>query len=81
MVDFARARNVIPIVGTLPPITRSGAENRRANELSSGIRRLNNAVIAEVRGALGNGASTIADGVHPNQTGQQIIADTFAGVF
>lgn len=80
MVDFARSRNVIPIVGTLPPITRSNSENRRADEISRGIRRLNNAVVAEVRGALGSGA-TIADGVHPNQSGQQIITDTFASVF
>ncbi len=81
MVDTARARDVIPIVGTLPPITRSTTENRRADEISRGIRRLNNAVVAEVRGALGNGSSTIADGVHPNQGGQQLITNAFANVF
>ena len=81
MVDFARARNVIPIVGTLPPITNSSTQNSRAAEISQGIRGLNNAVVAEVRGALGDGASTIADGIHPNQSGQQIITQAFADVF
>ena len=81
MVDAARARNVIPIVGTLPPITRSSTENARAAEISTGIRGLSGAVVAEVRGALGNGSLYIVDGVHPNAAGQQVIADTFAGVF
>lgn len=81
MVDFARARNVVPIVGTIPPITNSASQNSRAAQISQGIRGLNNAVVAEVRGALGNGSSTIADGIHPNQNGQQIITNTFAAVF
>lgn len=80
MVDIARARDVIPIVGTLPPLTIGAAEDRNAREINQGIRRLNNAVIAGVRGALGNG-STIIDGVHPNQEGQEIIAEAFAQVF
>ena len=81
MVDMARARNVIPIVGTLPPITRDATENFRAEQISAGIRGLSNARIAGVRGALGDGNATIADGVHPNQMGQQIIADAFAQQF
>lgn len=80
MVDIARQRDVIPIVGTLPPLTVGRTENSNADEISRGIRRLNNAIVAEVRGALGSGA-TIIDGVHPNQEGQEIIADAFAGVF
>lgn len=80
MVDFARARDVIPIVGTLPPLTVGRTEDQNAAAISRGIRRLDNAIVAEVRGALGNG-STIVDGVHPNQEGQEIIAEAFAGVF
>ena len=81
MVDIARSRNVVPIVGTLPPITISASQNSRAAEISRGIRRLNGAVVAEVRGALGDGSATIADGYHPNNEGQQRIADAFASVF
>lgn len=81
IVDIARSRNVIPIIGTLPPLTNSTAQNARAAQISNGIRGLNGAVVAEVRGALGDGNGTIADGIHPNNTGQQIIAETFASVF
>jgi len=81
MVDIANNQNVIAIVATLPPITRSGTENARAAQISSGIRDLSGARIAGVRGALGNGAGLIADGVHPNDRGQQIITDTIANQF
>ena len=80
MVDIARARDVIPIVGTLPPLTIGVQENRNVDTINRGIRRLSNAVIAPVRSALGNG-STIIDGVHPNQEGQELIADAFASVY
>jgi len=79
MVNIAVNNNVTVIVGTLPPITRSSSENQRAAEISAGIRSLDGAIIADVRNALSSGA--IADGVHPNGTGQQIIADTFAALF
>ena len=81
MVDIIRARGSIAIVGTLPPITRSLPENERAAEISVGIRGLSGAIIVEVRGAMGDGAGVIADGIHPNQMGQQIIADTFFSAF
>jgi len=81
MVDTARARNVIPIVGTLPPITRDAEENDRAERISAGIRGLSGARIAGVRGALGDGSGLFVDGLHPNNTGQMIIADVFAQQF
>lgn len=81
MVDIAQRNNVIAVVGTLPPITRSSSENRRAEQISQGIRGLQGARIAPVRGMLGSGAQTIADGVHPNNSGQQLIADAFATQF
>lgn len=81
MVDIAGSRGVIAVVATLPPITRSAAENARAADISAGIRGISGANIVEVRGAMGDGSGLIADGVHPNQMGQQIIADTFATAF
>jgi acyl-CoA thioesterase-1 len=81
MVDAARQRNVIAIVGTLPPITRSNAEDARAQQINQGIRTLNGATVVGVRAALGDGSGFIADGVHPNQSGQQVISDAFAGAF
>lgn len=81
MIDAARQRNVIAIVGTLPPITGSSAIDARAQLINAGIRGLNGATIAGVRAAMGDGIGLIADGVHPNQTGQQVIADAFARAF
>jgi len=78
MVDIARQNDVIPVVGTLPPITFAAAENDRAARISQGIRSLNGARVAPVRGMLGSGADTIADGIHPNDRGQQIIAEAFS---
>jgi lysophospholipase L1-like esterase len=81
MVNAAQQRNVIALVGTLPPITRSVAEDARAQQINAGIRGLSGATIVGVRAALGDGSGTIADGIHPNQMGQQIISDAFAGAF
>lgn len=76
MVNTARNKNVIPVIVTLPPITRSSSENSRAAQISNGIKKLQNAVVADARAALNK--SHIADGVHPNNEGQQIIADVIA---
>lgn len=76
MVNTARGKNVIPVIVTLPPITRSSSENAKAAQISNGIKNLQNAVVADARAALNS--SHIADGVHPNNEGQQIIADVIA---
>lgn len=76
MVNTARDKSVIPVIVTLPPITRSSSENAKAAQISNGIKNLQNAVVADARAALNS--SHIADGVHPNNEGQQIIADVIA---
>jgi len=81
MVDIARRNDVIPVVGTLPPIPRSSSEDRRAAEISRGIRGLRGARIAPVRGMLGNGSGLFEDGLHPTNRGQQLIAEAFAAQF
>ncbi len=77
MVNAANAAGVIAIVGTLPPYTSSAQNNNFTAQISNGIRGLRGAAIAEIRNAMGNGSSTIVDGIHPNDKGQQIIADEF----
>jgi acyl-CoA thioesterase-1 len=77
IISAGNAAGVTVVVGTLPPITRSSSSNSNAASISNGIRGLKGAAIATVRGALGNGSSTIADGIHPNDMGQQIIAGEF----
>ena len=77
IINAGNAAGVKVVVGTLPPITRSSSMNSRAASISSGIQGLSGAAIANVRRALGGGSNTIADGLHPNSMGQQIIADEF----
>ena len=71
------AAGVIGIIGTLPPITRSSSENAAASSISSGIRGISNARIADINRSL-NGADIGSDGKHPNNSGQQKIANLFA---
>jgi len=77
IVDVANSAGVVAIVGTLPPNLRSVEYNEFASRISNGIRDLNGAEIAEIQNTFGDGSTTIVDGIHPNDIGQQIIADTF----
>ncbi len=88
MVNIARDNNVIPIVGTLPALNppaggtvvfSGAAANNRANQINAGIRGLSNARIAPVAGMFS--ASNLVDGIHPNDMGQQQIAEAFATQF
>ena len=81
MVNIANRRDVTVIIATLPVIPRSSFENERAAEISDAIRSFSDVRVADVRSALGNGDGLIADGVHPNNSGQQIIAVTIAAQY
>lgn len=81
MIDIAKSKNATVVVGTLPVITNNASQNSRTGELSRSIRGLSGARIAEVRAAIGDGNGTIADGIHPNNQGQQLIAEAFATQF
>lgn len=77
IIAETRARGVIPIVGTLPPAPRSAVVTARASQISSGYRSLG-AGIAEVEGAFGSQQGLfIDDQFHPNNAGQDIIANAF----
>ncbi len=75
--DVANDAGVIPIIGTIPPITRSVKENNNAAAISAGIRGIRGARIALIYRSL-NGSNIGSDGKHPNDSGQQIIASLFA---
>ena len=67
---------VIPIIGTIPPISRDADENDNASAISSGIRGIRGARIARINRSVSIG--DIDDGKHPNDRGQEIIANLFA---
>ena len=75
--NVANAAGVTPVIGTLPPIKRSTKENNTAKAISDGIRGIENARIAPINSAT-NGSHIGSDGKHPNDSGQEIIAQLFA---
>lgn len=80
MAEVARGNGVVPIVGTIPPMIGAAAQNNgRVNQLNNYIRsRVSDEsyVMADVGAAFGGGGGLIQnDGFHPNDSGQQVIAD------
>jgi len=71
IVEIALANSVIPIVGTIPP------RNSDSALISSNYRALGVA-IADVEAAFGDGSGLFqSDDIHPNDAGQEVIANTF----
>lgn len=77
MINIANSAGVVAIVGTIPPNLRDAAADARAATISSGIRSLNGARIANVRENLAGGAGLFPDGVHPNSAGSRVIGSAF----
>jgi len=80
IVAEATARGIIPIIGTVPPVQSSVEISARTSQISSGYRAIG-VTIAEVEGAFGsNGALYLPDQFHPNNAGQEVIANAFISV-
>jgi lysophospholipase L1-like esterase len=81
MVDKAKAANVIPVLATLPSTDRNGGETVIPNDWNPMIKNLaatNKIAVVDIYAAtLPNWSANFPDGVHPNDTGYQIIADTW----
>ena len=81
-VRVAKANSTIPVVATIPPNLRSEFQNGLVNSYNSRLRSMaasEGALLANVNGEFGSGSGLIQDdGFHPNDTGTQIIAFTFA---
>lgn len=77
MIEAARAANVIPIIATIPVTTADAGVAARSRDLSARYRSLGVA-IAEVEGGFSNPSGLLqSDNFHPNNAGQEIIADAF----
>ena len=81
-VDIAKANQSIPVVGTIPPWTRSSFQNGLASSISGQLRAMassEGALLADVNREMGSGSGLLLDdGFHPNDTGAQVIAFAFA---
>lgn len=76
VANVANQAGVIPIIGTLPPISRDADQNDAAFAISRGILGIGGARIARIDQAVS--LSEISDGLHPNDSGQSKIGSLFA---
>ena len=74
--SVASGAGVVPVIGTLPPISRDINENAAASTISGGILGIGGARIARIDAAVN--VADISDGLHPNDNGQNIIGALFA---
>ncbi|MGH1542465.1 MAG: SGNH/GDSL hydrolase family protein [Arenicella sp.] len=81
IVQAAVEAGVVPIIGTVPPNFESSTFNADGAQISASYRGIGGAVIANVREAFGNNAAFFQDGLHPNNDGQELIAQTFRDAF
>lgn len=81
-VRKARAQKTIPVVATIPPNLKSDFQEEFVVAYNNRIRSMakrEGARLANVGAEFGSGAGLIQeDGYHPNETGAQVIAYTFA---
>jgi lysophospholipase L1-like esterase len=81
-VQLAKANRTIPVVATIPPNLRSTFQNGLVASINSRLKAMASSErvrVADVNREFGSGEGLIqTDGYHPNETGAQIIAFTFA---
>jgi len=88
MVEEVKDRQSIPVLATLPPVNPAANPGRNVwhdqmNELIKGLARSEGAILADLnaafkaKGSLPALFSTDPNGVHPNDAGYDVMADTF----
>lgn len=83
IIQQCKANKTVPVVATLQPMIGSHSRwSGVTKELNSRIRSLaseEGARLADIESAFGDGQSLIlGDGLHPNEEGNQVMAETFA---
>ena len=84
IIDQAKANKTVPVVATLTPMVGSHSLwEGQVKELNKAIRNLasdRGARLVDLESAFGDGEGLIlSDGLHPNEQGNQIMAEAFAG--
>ncbi|MCH2190245.1 MAG: GDSL-type esterase/lipase family protein [Gammaproteobacteria bacterium] len=79
MINQARDANARVFIATILPILGSEFSrfNQRSLDLNAGIADLNGAFLVDVRAAFVDPTSLMADNLHPNQLGQNVIFNVF----
>ena len=77
MSELALHRQIEVVIGTIPVYMPSQQIDQRARLISESIKTLQGIRVADIRTALGDGTDTLGDGIHPNDAGQQLMAELF----
>ncbi len=77
LAQICEDNGVICIIGTLPPITLSSDLNGNVKKINTGYRAIGGVRIAD-NNAVMSASDIGSNGFHPNDSGQQIIGETFA---
>ena len=87
MVQKAKSTGLRPFLATVPPMVPPGADGRPAgyklvvpyNNMIRALAGTESVPLVDIYGAFGTNAASLIgfDGLHPNATGYQLIADTF----
>ena len=79
LAQICKDTATVCILGTLPPITASSNENNAVNQINAGYLGVagGRVRIADANSVM-NGSHLNSDGIHPNNSGQQVIAEAFA---
>jgi len=79
MIDLALEANARVFIATILPILGSEFTrfNQRTLDFNTGIADLNGAILVDVRAAFVDPAPLMADNLHPNQSGQNVIFNVF----
>jgi lysophospholipase L1-like esterase len=87
MIDAAKSNSIKVVVATIPPMVPPGADSRAKgyaivptyNDMVRALATSETVPLTDVYGAFGSSAASLIgfDGLHPNPSGYQAIADTF----
>lgn len=78
MARLAKQQDINVIITTLPIIERSSAYDQAADQISVAIANMEQAQVVDLRSVFRTTPDLLADGIHPNSDGQQLITDTIA---
>ena len=77
MLAMTADRHIPALIATVPVYLYDELVNQRTLEISNWINAWHGDQTVDIRGVLGDGSLTLGDLIHPNQKGQNLIAESF----
>ena len=77
MLAMTAERQIQALIATVPVYLHDASVNQRTLEINAWIVAQDAGQVVEIRKVLGDGSATLGDLIHPNQQGQDLIAESF----